>query len=399
MNDGQKLRGVLVLEDGRAFAGWAFGAVEGTAPVTGEVVFNTSLTGYQEVLTDPSYAGQIVTMTTPQIGNTGVNALDDEASRPFARGLLMRDLSLSVSNWRSEASLPRYLEKQGIFGLTGLDTRALTRHLRSQGALRGILAAGALAEDVAGLVERVRQSPSMVGADLVRDVSCARPYLWDEASPEQWIGAVGAERQSLLALAEDRARPAGARKLKTHHVVAIDCGIKRSILRQLIDHGFRVTVVPASYPAEAILELKPDGLFLSNGPGDPEAVSYTIETVKKLVGKVPLFGICLGHQLLALALGASTYKLKFGHRGGNHPVQDLRTMKVAITAQNHGFAVDPSKLPAGMVMTHVNLNDQTCEGLEHEGLRAFSIQYHPEAGPGPHDAFEHFSRFRALMER
>lgn len=398
MEDRQSIRGILVLEDGRTFAGRAFGACEQPTPITGEVVFNTSLTGYQEILTDPSYAGQIVTLTTPQIGNTGVNRLDAEASRAYARGLLVRDLSLSVSNWRSEGSLPEYLKKQGIFGLSGVDTRALTRHIRSQGALRGILAAGAWVDDGPGLLERVRQSPSMAGAELVQDVTCSTPYVWQDASPWEWLGAVGAERQTVLDLAEDRARVGAARTLPLYHAVAIDCGIKHSILRQLVDHGFRVTVVPASWSAEAILELKPDGIFVSNGPGDPAAVQKTIVTLQKLVGKLPLFGICLGHQLLALALGGSTYKLKFGHRGGNHPVQDLRTGKVAITAQNHGFAVDMSSLSADVVQTHVNLNDHTCEGLEHAGLRAFSIQYHPEAGPGPHDALEHFTRFRKLIE-
>lgn len=385
--------GILVLEDGTFFRGRAFGALDATC---GEVVFNTSLTGYQEILTDPSYAGQIITMTMPQIGNTGVNTLDAEARQPFARGLIVRDLSVSVSSWRAEEKLETWMQRHGLFGLSGPDTRALTRLLRSGGTLRGILAAGAEARDLPALLEKVKASPSMVGADLVRDVTCAAPYAWQEPELTPWLGGTGATRSLLQTLASARS---SATPPRIFDVVALDFGIKRSILRQLASHGCRVTVVPAHTSAEAILERQPDGIFLSNGPGDPEAVTYAIKTTQQLLGKVPLFGICLGHQLLGWALGGSTYKLKFGHRGGNHPVQDLRTGKVAITAQNHGFAVLPSSLPAGVQVTHVNLNDQTCEGLEQPDLRAFSIQYHPEAGPGPHDAFEHFGRFRALMEQ
>lgn len=385
--------GILVLEDGTLFRGRAFGALDATC---GEVVFNTSLTGYQEILTDPSYAGQIITMTMPQIGNTGINTLDAEARQPFARGLIVRDLSVSVSSWRAEEKLETWMQRHGLFGLSGPDTRALTRQLRSGGTLRGILAAGAEARDVPALLERVKASPSMTGADLAREVTCNAPYTWQEPELAPWLGGTGSSRALLQSLAQARCSDTPP---KIFEVVALDFGIKRSILRQLASHGCRVTVVPADTSADAILERRPDGVFLSNGPGDPEAVTYAIETTRKLLGKLPLFGICLGHQLLGLALGGSTFKLKFGHRGGNHPVQDLRTGKVAITSQNHGFAVLPSSLPAGVELTHLNLNDQTCEGLEHADLRAFSIQYHPEAGPGPHDAFEHFGRFRALMER
>ncbi len=384
--------GILLLEDGTRFQGRSFGA---PGPVVGEVVFNTSLTGYQEILTDPSYAGQLVVLTTPHIGNTGVNRLDQESPRPFATALIVRELSLTVSNWRSEHSLPDYLQSHGTFGLTDLDTRALTRHIRAQGAMRGILAQGTALRDEGALLERVRRAPSMEGADLVREVCCREAYRWDEPTPEQWLGGTGAE----LELVRKLQQPTELRESPIYHVVAIDCGIKRGILRQLVDHGFRVTVVPATASAEQILEHQPDGIFLSNGPGDPAAVTYTIETVRQLLGKAPLFGICLGHQLLGLALGGATYKLKFGHRGGNHPVKDLITGQVAITSHNHGFAVQPDSLPRDVRLTHVDLNDGTCEGLEHPGLMAFSIQYHPEAGPGPHDALEHFSRFRALIAR
>jgi carbamoyl-phosphate synthase small subunit len=383
---------ILLLEDGTRFTGRSFGA---PGPVIGEVVFNTSLTGYQEILTDPSYAGQLVALTTPQIGNTGVNHLDQEAPHPHARALLVREISPTVSSWRAEGTLPHYLRRHGVFGLTDFDTRALTRHLRTRGAMRGILARIDAGTDPQDLLDRVRAAPSMTGADLVQEVSCRQRYAWSEPTPVEWLGGTGSELELVEQLS--RARADGAAPV--YRVVAVDCGIKQSILRQLVDHGFQVTVVPADTPAEAILELKPDGLFLSNGPGDPAAVTYTIRTVRQLLGKVPLFGICLGHQILGLALGGSTFKLKFGHRGGNHPVKDLRTGQVAITSHNHGFAVDPDSLPADVKVTHVDLNDGTCEGLEHAGLMAYSIQYHPEAAPGPHDALEHFQRFRELIAR
>jgi carbamoyl-phosphate synthase small subunit len=367
---------LLVLRDGRVFRGRALGAVGETA---GEVIFNTAMTGYQEILTDPSYRGQIVTMTYPMIGNHGLNAEDVESRRPWVNGLIVKEASRHASSWRSSTTLDAYLKAHGIVGLEGIDTRALTRHLRDRGAQDGILSS--VATDPARLAARLGAVPSIVGRDLVSEVTAAEPYRWDEGPWERGKGY---------------AAPPPAR----FAVVAFDAGIKRNILRQLRAARCEVTVVPAATPAAAVLEMRPDGVFLSNGPGDPEAVPYLIEAARALLGRVPIFGICLGHQILGLAAGGRTYKLPFGHHGANHPVRDLATGRVEITAQNHGFAVDPASLAdRGWKVTHVNLNDGTCEGLAHREVPAFSVQYHPEASPGPHDANYLFHRFTALLER
>ncbi|MFQ5720578.1 MAG: glutamine-hydrolyzing carbamoyl-phosphate synthase small subunit, partial [Acidobacteriota bacterium] len=368
---------ILGLEDGRVFTGRAFGA-SGTR--TGEVVFNTSMTGYQEVLTDPSYCGQIVVMTYPLVGNCGVNDEDVESDRPQVEGFCVREFSHTHSNWRSRKDLPQYLRENGIPAISEVDTRALTRHIRMQGAMRGALSTGGLtAEQV---VTRARQAPRLAEIDLVGQVSTSQPYRWSQPRDREWdIEAPGPPPQRRLA------------------VVAYDFGIKRNILRYLTDHGCDVTVVPAGHTAEDTLALHPDGVFLSNGPGDPESNPRAIDAVKYLSMRVPMFGICLGHQIMGLALGASTFKLKFGHRGANHPVKDLASGRVAITSQNHGFAVDPATLPDEVESTHVNLNDGTCEGFQHRRLPLFAVQYHPESSPGPHDAGHLFSSFLALMGR
>jgi carbamoyl-phosphate synthase small subunit len=364
-------RAWLVLADGSIFEGRPFGAQGMT---TGEAVFTTTLTGYQEVLTDPSYYGQIVTMTAPQIGNVGVNAEDTEAvdGTPRVAGFVVRDASPMPSNWRSQGSLDAYLAQHGIVGITDVDTRKLTRHLRDVGSQNGAIGT----EGPEALLRRARSAPDMNGLDLVSKVTPKEPYPWTEGRGS-WATAA----------------PAPADR----HVVVFDYGIKRNILRCLVDSGCRLTVVPAATSAAEVLALKPDGIFLSNGPGDPSAVGYAVESLRGLVGKKPIFGICLGHQLLALALGARTYKLKFGHRGANQPVKDLATSRIEITTQNHGFCVDLSTLPQGARSTHVHLNDGTSEGLAVASLRAFSVQYHPEAAAGPHDSLYMFERFVQTM--
>jgi carbamoyl-phosphate synthase small subunit len=367
---------LLVLADGSAYRGHAFGAVGEKA---GEVVFNTSMTGYQEIATDPSYAGQIVCMTTPQIGNYGVNADDPEAARPWIEGMVVRELSPTVSNFRASGDLSAYFEKAGVVGIEGVDTRRLVRRLRVEGAVNGVLSSVDL--DEKSLAEKARRAPDMNGLDLVKTVTPASSFEWTKGYDEAFAP-----------------RPA-ANGVRRHRVVAIDYGMKRNILRSLVSAGFDPTVVPANEPAKAILERKPAGVFLSNGPGDPAAVGYAIETIRGLLDKVPTFGICLGHQLMALAAGAKTYKLKFGHRGGNQPVRDEDTGKIEITSQNHGFAVDVATLErTGFRATHVNLNDMTNEGIASKDRAAFAVQYHPEAAPGPHDALHLFDRFRRLIE-
>jgi carbamoyl-phosphate synthase small subunit len=370
------MEAILALEDGRVFRGLSGGA---TGERCGEVVFNTSLTGYQEVLTDPSYAGQIVILTYPHIGNYGTNALDSESAHPYAEGLVVRELSLLASSWRSTEGTSPFLAGFGVPVISEIDTRALVRHLRLHGAMRGIIST--VDSDPQSLAAKAKASPSMVGLDLASRVTTAAAYEWKEPSA-RIFGEAG------------NGHPAAR-----FHVVAYDYGIKRNILRRLVDFGARVTVVPAATSASDVLDLKPDGVFLSNGPGDPEPVEYAAQAVRELAGRVPVFGICLGHQIVGLALGGRTYKLKFGHHGGNHPVMNLETQKVEITSQNHGFAVDPDSLKSSeVVLTHMNLNDQTLEGLRHRSLPLFSVQYHPEASPGPHDAAYLFEQFAKMME-
>jgi carbamoyl-phosphate synthase small subunit len=358
---------ILALEDGTSFQGKAFGRISET---TGEVVFNTALCGYQEVLTDPSYRGQIVVMTYPHIGNYGVNREDVESLHPQVAGFVVREISTRASSWRAAGELHRYLDEAGVVGISEIDTRALTRHIRTHGAMRGVISA--TAEPPEALVERARASRSMVGLDLVREVTCAMPRRIE--SPE---GGEGVSR---------------------FRVVAYDFGMKRNIVRMLSRSGCDVTVVPATTPAREVLALNPDGIFLSNGPGDPEPCGYAIEAARELIEQRPVFGICLGHQILGLACGGRTFKLKFGHRGANHPVRNVKTGQVEITAQNHGFAVDPALFSnPEYVLTHVNLNDGTVEGFRHRDLPVFSVQYHPEASPGPHDSHYLFREFVADM--
>jgi carbamoyl-phosphate synthase small subunit len=365
---------LLALADGRVFRGHTCGA---SGEASGEVVFNTSMTGYQEILTDPSYRGQMVCMTYPLIGNYGISPEDAESRRPWVNGFIVKEACGYPSNWRGRMRLDDYLRAHGIVAIQGIDTRALTRHLRDHGAQEGIIST--VEADADRLVERARALPGLVGRDLVSEVSVTESHGWDQGT---W----------------DLARGYTAPPAPRFRVVAFDSGIKQNILRQLASLGCGVTVVPARTPAEAILEMRPHGVFLSNGPGDPEAVPYLVESVRGLVGRAPIFGICLGNQILGLALGGSTYKLKFGHHGANHPVRDLSTGHVEITAQNHGFAVDPTSVAKlGLEETHVNLNDGTSEGMRHRELPIFSVQYHPEASPGPHDAHYLFRRFIDLM--
>ena len=367
---------ILALEDGAVFEGRSFGA---PAERSGEVVFNTAITGYQEIFTDPSYSGQIVILTNPQIGNYGTSSEDNESARPYIEGLAVREFSAISSNWRSDERAERFLAEHGIPIVSDLDTRTLVRHLRTRGVMRGVLSA--VEKDPAKLVEKARSIPTMAGLDLASRVSTPERYEWrkpvEACSPSELV-----------------ARPLEAR----HHVVAYDFGIKHNILRRLVQVGCRVTVVPALTSAEDVLALKPDGVFLSNGPGDPEPLQRQVANIRKLIGRTPVFGICLGHQLLGLAVGGRTFKLKFGHRGANHPVINKVTNKVEITSHNHGFAVDPDSLNLNEVeITHMNLNDQTLEGFRHRSHPAFCVQYHPEAAPGPHDSHYLFDDFVKLM--
>jgi carbamoyl-phosphate synthase small subunit len=379
------MRALLALEDGRYFEGKSFGA---TGTRVGEICFNTAMTGYQEVLTDPSYRGQIVAMTYPLIGNYGINSLDQESRSPHVRGFVIEELSEIPSNWRAEMSLDEYLRKWGIPGVQGIDTRALTRHLRTRGAMKACLTTEKMSIQEA--VDRAINGEGVIGMDYVREVSTSEIYRWDPTDElsKPWTVAYGNGELNKPNLPPIR-----------FQIAAYDYGIKQNILRLLRQKGFGVTVVPASTSAEEMLALNPDGVFLSNGPGDPAALPYAHKTVHDLMNKKPIFGICLGHQILGFAFGGSTFKLKFGHRGANQPVKDLRSGRVAITAQNHGFAVEPKSLPNEIEVTHVNLNDGTVEGMRHKELPIFSVQYHPEAAPGPHDASYFFQQFADLINK
>jgi carbamoyl-phosphate synthase small subunit len=357
------MEAILALEDGKIFRGESFGA---TGERYGEVVFNTSMAGYQEILTDPSYKGQIVTMTYPLIGNYGVNKEDVESCQPFVEGFAVREYSKIASNWRKDESLDEYLKENNILGIEEIDTRALTLHIRQQGAMKAVLSTEDL--DEKSLVKKAKASVGLIGQDLVKEVMCSKTYEWNKEGK--------------------------------YKVVVLDCGVKFNILRKLAQNNCRVVVVPAKTTSQEILNMKPDGLLLSNGPGDPAAVTYVVKTTQELIGKLPIFGICLGHQMLGLALGGKTYKLKFGHHGGNHPVKDVKTGRVSITVQNHGFCVDIDSLPKKDIeITHKNLNDQTLEGFKHKKLPIFSVQFHPEASPGPHDAMYLFNNFLEMMKK
>ena len=371
----ERQKALVALEDGTILEGTSFGA---RGEKTGEVVFNTSMTGYQEILTDPSYKGQIVTMTYPLIGNYGVNEEDVESTQPYVEGFIIREYSSIPSSWRAQGNLGQLLKNRGIIGIEGVDTRALTKHIRTAGAMKAIISTEDMNKD--RLIEKAKASPGLIGQDLVKEVSCSAPYSWKSKFPGSY-------------------QPSFASRDHRYRIIAMDFGIKHNILRLLESFGCDITVVPAKTKADEILSSHPEGVVLSNGPGDPEGVPYAIETTRELIGKKPIFGICLGHQILGLALGGRTYKLKFGHHGGNHPVKDLTKGKVSITAQNHGFCVDIGSLRDEHIeSTHINLNDQTLEGMRHRELPIISIQFHPEASPGPHDARYLFEDFIEMME-
>jgi len=361
-----KNKAILALEDGTIFKGKSFGAAGETV---GEVVFNTSLSGYQEILTDPSYKGQIVTMTNPLIGNYGVNPEDVESRRPFVEGFIVKECSRISSSWRSTLTLDEYLKENNIIGIQGIDTRALTKHIRIQGALKGVISTEDT--DTESLIQKARASESLVGKDLVKEVSCGKPYEWNELKSNT----------------------------KKYNVAVLDLGVKYNILRKLEEHNCKVTVFPAATGADDILKQNPDGILLSNGPGDPEGILYVVENVKKLIGKKPVFGICMGHHMITMALGGKMFKLKFGHHGGNHPVKDLKTGRISVSVQNHGFCCDINSLGSDKIeITHINLNDNTLEGIRHKELPLFSVQFHPEASPGPHDTDYLFSDFVRMMD-
>jgi carbamoyl-phosphate synthase small subunit len=376
------MKAILALEDGRLFEGRAFGA---SGTTTGEICFNTSMTGYQEVITDPSYRGQIVAMTYPQIGNYGVTPEDAESAGPHVRGFVIGELSPVASNWRSRQSLPDYFTEHGVVGIEHVDTRALTKHLRSLGAMRACLTTELSSE---AAIATAQASPSMEGMDYVREVSTPASYAWEADSRRFALSnASTGHLENYLELPPVK-----------HRIVAFDFGIKWNILRRLRQAGFEVEVLNSRTPASEVLARNPDGIFLSNGPGDPAALGYIHEEIKQLIGKKPVFGICLGNQILGHVFGGKTYKLKFGHRGGNQPVKDLRSGRISITSQNHGFAVCPDSLPSNVEVTHINLNDDTVEGIRHKDMPVFSVQYHPEAAPGPHDASYFFEEFAALID-